>query len=504
MAPLKSFSKMLFDQGTILKFQMYYPPERNRALRLRTLSILAVVALLSFTPACFALADSTTDNGATTIPALGRVSSYTLKNGLQVLVIPSDSADLVTVDAWVKAGTRRETPSNNGVAHFLEHLLFRGTTTRKPGDIDAAIEDLGGNLNAETSYDWAHFYVTVASSDADPALGILSDALMNSTLRDEDIQAERPVILNEMARTQASPDSRMTQWVNQLSYTVHPYGRPLLGTPASVSAMTRDTVVAFYNTFYAPNNITLVLSGNITPDQGRAMAEKYLGAWASKPVPADNVTQEPPQPQYRVKTLVGSGTSAYLMFGFHAPAVSDERDAYTMDVLLTILGQGGNNRLDTVLRRQMKIVTSVSANYLTQKDPGMLTILTESDPSQLRAVHDAVLAQIESLCTLPVSNGELNAAKHTLLANYLFDAQTTAGRANAMGFYNSIDTYKYDVDYISNFEAVTPLEVQHVAEKYLNPRAYTLVVCAPRINPEISSRLSRAKDTLHLAESEDK
>ena len=473
-------------------------------MRLRTLAFLAVAAFLSVSPACFALSNTTIDNGTTSIPALGEVSSFTLKNGLQVLVVPSDSADLVTVDAWVKAGTRRETQSNNGVAHFLEHLIFRGTPTRKAGDIDAAIEDLGGNLNAETSYDWAHFYVTVASSDADSALGILSDALMNSSLRDEDVQAERPIILNEMARTLATPESRMTQLVNELSYRSHPYGRPLLGTPNTVSAMTRDTVETFYSTYYAPNNMTLVLSGHLTPDEGRAMAEKYLGAWASKQVPADDVVQEPPQTDYRTKTIVGAGTSAYLMFGFHAPSVSSERDAYTMDVLLTLLGQGGNNRLDTVLRRQKKIVTNVSANYLTQKDPGMLTILTESDPSQLAAVHDAVLAEIAKLRDLPVSASELNAAKHTLLANYLFDAQTTNGRANAMGFYNSIDTYKYDVDYISNFEAVTPLQVQHVAQLYLNPDAFTLIVSAPRINPEISSALSGSKSDVRLAEGEEK
>jgi zinc protease len=307
-----------------------------------------------------------------------------------------------------------------------------------------------------------------------------------------------------MARTQETPSSRLTQLVNQLSYRVHPYGRPLLGTASTVSAMTRDTVQAFYNTYYAPNNMTLVLSGHLTPAQGRAMAEKYFGAWPSKQVPDDNVTQEPPQTQIRTQTIIGTGTSAYLMFGFHAPAVSNERDAYTMDVLLTLLGLGGNNRLDTVLRRQKKLVTSVSSNYLTQKDPGMLTILTESDPSQMNAAHDAVLAEIAKLRTLPVSNDELNAAKHTLLANYLFDAQTTSGRANAMGFYNSIDTYKYDVNYISNFESVTPLELQRVAQQYLNPSAYTLVISAPRINPEVSSGLSISGTNMRLAEGEEK
>ena len=137
---------------------------------------------------------------------LGTVYSYTLENGLRVLVAPNDAADLVTLDVWMGAGTRRETADNNGAAHFIEHLLFKGTATRKPGEIDAAIEDLGGTLNAATSYDWAHFYVTVASADADAALAVLSDALMNAALRPEDMEAERPVILSEMAREAGDAD----------------------------------------------------------------------------------------------------------------------------------------------------------------------------------------------------------------------------------------------------------------------------------------------------------
>lgn len=469
-------------------------------MRLRTFAVLFLAALLSAVPT-FGLSDLPVTDSTTTFPVLGQVTAYTLSNGLQVIVIPSDSADLVTVDAWVKAGTRRETVQNNGTAHFLEHLVFRSTKNRKPGEIDSDIEDIGGSLNAETSYDWAHFFVTVASSDADPALGILSDALMNASLTDQDVESERPVILNEMARVQADPESRLTQMVDQLSYTAHPYGRPLTGTRDDVQNMTRDKVVAFYNAFYAPDNITLVLSGHVTPDQGLAMAQKYLGAWPTRPVPSDSVVVDPPQTEVHAAYLVGSGTHGYMMFGFHAPAVSNEREAYTMDILLTLLGQGGNNRLDTDLKRTKKLVINISANYLTQKDPGMLTIMAEFDPGNLFAVRDGILSEVANLRNLPVSNEELSAAKHTLLADYLFDAQTTSGRANAMGFYNSIDSYQYDQNYIPNFESVTPLEVQAVAQKYLNPDAYSLVVMTPRVNPETAAVTRSRSGTVRLADS---
>jgi predicted Zn-dependent peptidase len=134
----------------------------------------------------------------------------------------------------------------------------------------------------------------------------------------------------------------------------------------------------------------------------------------------------------------------------------------------------------------------------------MLTILAQCDPGEVSEVQEAILAQIAELRDLPISNDELAAAKHALLASYLFDAQTTSGRANAMGFYNSISTYKYDVDYISNFESVTPLELQALAQKYLNPDGYTLIIAAPRVDPEMASQSHNTHADVDLASMEEK
>ena len=460
-------------------------------MRLRAFSVLPALLLVC----------STTFSGparaqqATVLPTsappglgLGTVYSYTLENGLRVLVAPNDAADLVTLDVWMGAGTRRETAGDNGAAHFIEHLLFKGTDTRKPGEIDAAIEDLGGTLNAATSYDWAHFYVTVASADADAALSVLSDALMHAALRPEDMEAERPVILSELAREEASPTGLLTQEFNALTFPTHPYGRPLIGTPTSLSQMTHQTVVDFYKTYYAPGNATLVIAGNVTPDQGLEMARKALGLWPAHPVPADDVAPEAPQTDIRTRALPESFRDAYVMVGFRAPSVKDQPDAWTMDVLLTYLGQGGNNRLTLDLQRKRKLVTSINANYLTQHDPGTLSITAECDPGGVDGVTQAILEEIQSLRDTPLSDADLAAAKHALLASYLFDAQTTSGRAGALGFYAVIDTARYDTDYIANFEKVTAAQVQSVAQKYLTPNAYTLVTLLPRTNPITASR----------------
>ena len=464
-------------------------------MRLRTFLVLpALLFLFSTSWAGPALCQQATVLQTSAPPGLGlgAVYSYTLENGLRVLVAPSDAADLVTLDVWMGAGTRRETAENNGAAHFIEHLLFKGTATRKPGEIDAAIEDLGGTLNAATSYDWAHFYVTVASADADAALAVLSDALMNAALRPEDVEAERPVILSELARDESTPTGLLTTAFNALTFPGHPYGRPIVGTQTTVSQMTRQTVADFYKTYYAPGNATLVVAGNVTPEQGLAMARKALGAWPARPVPADTATPEAPETTIRTGSFQEATRDAYVMLGFHAPSVKDQPDAWVMDVLLTYLGQGGNNRLTLDLQRKRKLVTSVNANFLTQHDQGSLSITAECATGNVDAVTRALLQEVQVLRDRPLSDAELAAAKHALLASYLFDAQTNSGRAGALGFYAVIDSARYDTDYIANFEKVTAAQVQSVARKYLDPQAYTLVTLQPRTDPITASRLKEA------------
>lgn len=420
---------------------------------------------------------------------LGPVSAYTLPNGLKVLVGPSDAADLITLDVWVGAGTHRETQENNGAAHFIEHLLFKGTPTRKPGEIDAAIEDLGGTLNAATSYDWAHFYVTIASEDAPKALDVLSDAVMHASLRQADMDIERHVILDERARELSSPDIRTLQAANALFFPGHPYGRPLLGTISNITGMTRATVVDFYKTYYVPSNTTLVITGNITPEAGLALAKKYFASWPKRDAPPDAPQPEQTPTAPITHSLYGGTSDGFLTMAFHAPSVSDQPDAWVMDVLLTWLGQGGANRLQQDLQRKQKLVSSITTNYLTQRDPGVLTITAQFTPSNLDKVTAALFAEVANIRENPLSDDQVSAAKRALLASYLFDAQTDSGRADALGFYNTINTYKYDTDYIAHVLAVTPAQVQQVAQTYLDPKAYVLVTLLPRVNPiEASAR----------------
>jgi len=233
--------------------------------------------------------------------------------------------------------------------------------------------------------------------------------------------------------------------------------------------------------------VTVVLSGNVSIDDGYAMAQKAFGTWSAKPLPSDKTLVPPRMSDISTRGVTAPVGRGYLVIGFNAPSVKDIPDAYAMDVLLTLLGQGGNDRLEVDLLRKQKLVSAITADYLTQHDPGVMTIRATFAPQDLDRVVAGIVAEIQSLRDTPISPADLAAAKHSLLASYLFDVQTTSGRANALGFYNTIDSYQYDTNYIHNFESVTAADIQAVARKYLDSHAYALATMLPRPDPQTAS-----------------
>ncbi|MDR3707467.1 MAG: pitrilysin family protein [Capsulimonadaceae bacterium] len=422
------------------------------------------------------------------IPAFAQSPAVlaTLPNGLRIVTAPSHAVGLVAIDAWMRAGATRQPIGHFGVAHYLEHVLFKGTPTRPNEEqIDGAIENLGGSFNAATSFDWAHFYVVVPSENFAAALAVIGDVLQHASITDKSVQSERPIILSEVARGIDNPDEVMNAQIRAMVYgPKHPYGVPVTGVPQDVQTITRDQVAAFYKTFYAPNNMTLVVTGDIAPEQVQKEAQSVFGGWAK------SMTLDPPDPpalpqltSIHRTILRRSASSSSMMIAFGAPSVADKPDAWVMDVLLTLLGQGANNRLTRTLRDQQKIVDSISADYLTQQHEGILTVTASFPTGNPDAVEKAIVDQIQNLRDEVVSAWELDAAKQSLMASYLFDVQTDSGRADALGFYDMIDTYQYDVDYIAHFETVTGEDLRRAAVKYLTPDKYNIVTIIPFTDP---------------------
>ncbi len=452
------------------------------------------------------------------------VAAATLPNGLKIIVYPRHAVAIAAIDIWVDAGTRRQQPGQEAVAHYLEHLLFTGTPTRPAEtDVDGAIEDLGGSLDAATSYDWAHFYTVVPSSSFDGALDVLADVLQHPVLAQSAVDSERPIIESEIQGNSDDPATFAVQTTRAALFgDGAAYGQTITGTVAQADAVQRNTVADFYHDNYRPSRVTVVVAGDVAPDEVTAAVAKAFGDW-KEPNPAvsgvaSTITQPAasavasgtdndsssdfaaPLSDYLAsagvvtKTLVRPSPNSFLVYGWPAPSVSRQPETWVMDVLLTYLGQGGRNALDDDLHLKQHLVDAVAADYLTQRDPGMMTVTLSLPTANTAEVESGVLAHIRAVRDTPLTDAQLAEAKQQLIASYLFQTETVSGKADSLGYYATINSVGYDENYINNINTVTAQQVQAVAQKYLSVDHYVLTTLTPPTNPE-NAALPQPGDT---------
>ncbi|MCS6829697.1 MAG: pitrilysin family protein [Armatimonadota bacterium] len=396
------------------------------------------------------------------------VKLRTLANGLRVLVREAHEAPLVTIDLWVRAGSSRETAETNGVAHFMEHLLFRGTAKRGRGEVDRDIEELGATLNATTSRDWMHLYTTVASRYWQDALDVIADAVQNSALRPEDVEREQMIILDELARAADDPVRDANQRLAELLFQRHPYRLPVAATRDSIIRIQREQVVEFYRKHYVPNNASLVIVGDVTEAEAFAAVERLFGKWQKRDTTEPEPQTEPPPDSPRHAQFKVRRAFPVLGIGFMAPSVKEVKEVCACDLLLALLG-----RRDGLLTRLLVgqgVATRVTTEFLTQRYPGIFSIVVElpegGNPQQVEAM---VVGALQQLAKTPVAEADLARAKREIVGEYLFGLETTEGQASTLGFYEMIDTYQFALDYEKNVLAVTPEDIRRAVEKYLNP-----------------------------------
>ncbi len=449
-------------------------------VRINSRILLGAVSVLGAILIAFAAGSARADDA---------IVSNDLPNGLRVIVAPRHTVALVAIDVWVRAGTRQQEQGQPGVAHFLEHLLFKGTPSHpSETDIDGAIEDLGGSLDAGTSYDWAHFYTVIPAQGMSTALSVMADALEHATISQASLDSERPVIMNEIERDNDAPDQVAGQMVRGMIYGPdHPYGQSITGTAQDVTNVTRDEVVSFYRKYYVPSNVAVVIAGDVTPDQATKAVATSFGSWTGAPAPSEEPLPTPSLATVSKQIVREPANESYLVTGFTAPAVSDKPNVWAMDVLLTYIGQGAENALDDDLRRSKHLVTAVTADFLTQRDTGLLTVTLELPTASYWKVRPLLMSHLTDVRNNLLTDDELNGAKQELLSSYLFDTETDSGKADALGFYEMIDSYRYDAEYVDHIKSVTAEQVRQVAQTYLTTDAYAQVMLEPPQNPELVS-----------------
>ncbi len=405
--------------------------------------------------------------------------AYKLQNGMTVILQRNSAAPVVAFNVWVKVGSTDETDSEAGIAHVIEHMLFKGTTTRPVGRIAQEIEGAGGEINAFTTFDHTVYHIVIASRYAGTALDVLADALQHSTFDPDEYARERLVVLEEILRAEDSPDRQVGNALFGTVFQRHPYGRPVIGYSNIVANYPRDAIYAFYQKWYKPNNMALVVAGDFDPAALRPQIEKVFAGWKEAPLPPRTKPAEPKQAAYRGTVLAKPVNRTYLQFGWHIPSVKSD-DVFALDVLAQILGQGESSRLYQDVKVEKELVQSIYAYAYTPEEPGIFSVGMTLDAEKTQEAARAALAETFRLRHDLVTPFELRKAKTNIESEFVYTRETVEGQARNLGYFQTvIGDLGYQKTYLDKVAQVTLEDVRRVARTYLTAEAMSAALLLP-------------------------
>jgi zinc protease len=404
-----------------------------------------------------------------------RVAEFTLANGLQVLVIPDHRAPVVTQMVWYKVGAADEPRGSSGIAHFLEHLMFKGTDAISPGQFSKIVARNGGEDNAFTNHDVTAYFQRVAKDRLPTVMAMEADRMANLRLSEEDVTTERKVILEERrSRVDNDPSSILQEQMMAALYTKHPYGIPIIGWAHEVAGLDRDDALTFYKRFYAPNNALLVIAGDVEPDEVKKLAEETYGKLA--PHGAINGRSRPHEPNHSAPVRVeledaraGRMTvQRYYLAPSYTSAAPGEAEA--LDLLMRIAASGPVSRLYKRLVIEQKTAASAGGWYSgSGLDEGRVAFYAISaekvTPAELEEAIDRVIGELREG---GVTQAELDRARSAYLAEFIYTQDSQSRMARHYGWRLATGMTVADVEaWPERLKQVTVESIRDVARKYL-------------------------------------
>ena len=428
-----------------------------------------------------------------TPPRLGGAGSgcesFTLPNGLHVIVREDHFASVVALQAWVKVGAADEEEPEAGVAHVHEHMLFKGTAKRGVGQIAAEVESSGGLINAFTTADHTVYHLVLAGRHFSTGLDILADALRHSTFDADELARELKVVMEEWKRSEDMPVSRGYTELFRRAFTAHPYGRPVIGWKKTIEALDRPRVLSFFHRWYVPNNIVLVVVGDVSPALVREQVTKAFADWEGAALPVRQRPTEPPQ-RALVRTAIPMPVQEHqLLLGFRVPSGHDP-DAVPLDLLSYILAGGESTRLVTLLEAQKELANSISAFAYTPQDPGIFVFLASLESAKIADATAELLGAIARTRTELVTRAELTRARSNLESEFVYRKETMQGQARLLGYSQCVfEDPNYEGRYLGELASATREDIQRVAATYFRPENMVAVL----VGPEATRHLPKAE-----------
>lgn len=420
--------------------------------------------------------------------AIAETHEFKLDNGMRVIVQEDHRSPVVVSQVWYRAGSIDEVNGKTGVAHVLEHMMFKGTKTIPPGQFSHIIAAAGGRENAFTGADYTAYYQQLEKSKLPLSMRLEADRMANLQLTEEEFAKEIKVVMEERRwRTEDNPQATVNEQFQAIAYIAHPYRRPIVGWMNDLQNMTADDAREWYKTWYVPNNATLVVVGDVEAQEVLKLAKKYFGPLKPRALPPRKPQVEPEQKGPRRAIVKAKAELPYLAMGYHVPALQDpdkDWEPYALEILAGVLDGNASARLNQSLVRNQKIAVSVGAGYdLIQRGKVALFELdgTPSEGTTAEELEKAILQEIEAIKEKGVTEEELKRVKAQVIAGDVYQRDSVFYQAMQIG---RLETSGYSwrlLDkYPDKLAAVTAEQVQQVAKKYLVRDNLTTAILDPQ------------------------
>lgn len=414
------------------------------------------------------------------------VQSYELSNGMKVLVIENHRAPVVVSQVWYKVGASYEHDGITGLSHVMEHMMFKGTTKHPAGEFSEIIAANGGKENAFTGQDYTAYFQRIANDRLELCIELEADRMRNLLLEEKEFLKEIEVVKEERRlRTDDKPTALTYERFNALAYTNSPYRRPIIGWMEDLDTLTIEDVRLWYKTWYAPNNATLVVAGDVQADEVFRLAKQYFGQLSASKIPETKSRREAKQYGTQRVTVEVPAKIPYIIMGYKAPVISqveEQWEVYALEVLAGVLDGGSSARLSKNLVRGQQIASSASASYGMTARHETLFVLSAlpNDNVAIEVLEFALREEVNTIKNQLPDEKELDRVKAQVVAAQVYQQDSTFYQAMEVGMLDTIGLpWQLKDDYVKNILAVTAQQVQQVAVKYLTDKRLTVAVLDP-------------------------
>jgi len=420
-----------------------------------------------------------------TISIFDNVRQIELSNGMKIILKEDHTLPIVSVQCWVRAGTINEKEGNNGIAHFLEHMLFKGTERYGVGEISKIIESCGGNINAATSHDFTCLYIDIPSEHLKVALDVIKEVLVNSQFPEDEIERERKVILEEIKRREDDVESYLWDLFNEKIYLNTMYKYRVIGTTTAVAKIGRNALINFYKKHYIPKNFILVIVGDCKISEWSGLIANMFEEIPLPALESNNnaltlTVVEEDKRDFELRKFHKKVEYAHFICGFLGPTCK-EYEQYVADVLSVILGSGRTSRLYKTLYQKKRLVYSIDSNYFTRYGSGLFTISAKFKEDNFDVVYREILKELNLTKLNGVSEKELKQAKVKIINDWLLLNETYHGQASTIGYGLILNDLDYVKNYVDNISKVTNEDIKKFMNLYL-PKKLSYVVLLPEVN----------------------